>query len=39
MAHFRNKDITKPIKKQTRLRNNYLKNRCDANKKAYNAFP
>ena len=23
--------------KQTRSRNNYLKNRCDANRKAYNA--
>ena len=25
-----------PFMKQTRLRNNYLKNRCDANRKAYN---
>ena len=34
---FMNKNITKAIMKQTRLRNNYLKNRCDANRKAYNA--
>ena len=33
---FMNKDITKAIMKRTRLRNNYLKNRCDANRKAYN---
>ena len=38
---FINKDIAKAIMKWTRLgigtRNNYLKNRCDANRKAYNA--
>ena len=34
---FMNKDITKAIMKRTRLRNNYLKHRCDANRKAYNA--
>ena len=31
-----NKGITKAIMKRTRLRKNYLKNRCDANRKAYN---
>ena len=32
-----NKDITKAIMKRTRFRNNYLKNRLNANRKAYNA--
>ena len=32
-----NKDITKAIMKRTRLKNNYLKNWCDANRKAHNA--
>ena len=32
---FMNKDITKAIMKQTILRNNYLENRCDANKRPY----
>ena len=32
-----NIDITKAIMKRKRLRNNYLKNRCDGNRKAYNA--
>ena len=32
----RNKDITKAVVTPTRLRNNYLKNRCDAITKAYN---
>ena len=31
-----NKGITKAIMKRTRLRNNYLKNGCDENMKAYN---
>ena len=31
-----NKGITKAIMKRTRLRKNYLKNKCDANRKAYN---
>ena len=31
-----NKGIAKAIMKRTRLRNNYLKNRCNANRKAYN---
>ena len=34
---FMNKDITKAIIKRTRLRKNYLKNRCDVSGKAYNA--
>ena len=34
---FMTKDITKAIMKLTRLRNNCLKNRCDTNRKAYNA--
>ena len=35
---FRKKDIIKqPIINWTRLRNSYLKNRCDANRKTYNA--
>ena len=33
---FMNKDGTKAIIKRTSLRINYLKNRCDANKKAHN---
>ena len=31
-----NKDLTKAIMKRTKLGNNYLKNKCDANRKAYN---
>ena len=34
---FMNKDITKAIMKRTRLLNNYLKNRYNGNRKAYNA--
>ena len=34
---FMNKDLTKAIMKRTRLSNNYLKSRCDAIRKAYNA--
>ena len=34
---FINKGITKTIMKWTRLRNNYLKNTCDADRKAYYA--
>ena len=33
---FMNKGITKAIMKRTRLKNSYLKNRCVANRKAYN---
>ena len=32
---FMNKDITKTVMKRTRSSSNYLKNRCDANRKAY----
>ena len=32
---FMNKGITKAIMKRTRLRNSYLKHRCDANRNAY----
>ena len=32
---FMSESITKAIMKRTRLRNNYLKKRCDTNKKAY----
>ena len=34
---FMNKDITKAIMKWTRLKNNYLKNWCDANRKIHYA--
>ena len=32
-----NKTILKPIIKRTTLRNNFLKYRCEANNRAYNA--
>ena len=32
---FMNKDITKTVMKRARSSSNYLKNRCDANRKAY----
>ena len=34
---FMNKDVTKAIMKRTKSRNNYLKHRCNVNRKAYNA--
>ena len=34
---FINKDITKAVTKRASLRNNYLKNGCDANRKAHYA--
>ena len=34
---FMNKHITKTIMKRITLRNNYLKKRCDGNRKAYNS--
>ena len=37
-VHFIKKTILKAIKKQARLKNKFIKCRCEGNKRAYNAF-